>query len=67
MMRRRNERGILSSFFFFLSYMIFIYFLTDIDECKTNPCQNGGKCQNTEGSYMCQCTDGWTGQRCGKG
>jgi len=31
----------------------------DVDECKENPriC-NGGKCKNTPGGYVCNCTNG---------
>jgi hypothetical protein len=48
---------------------VFIYFLlihfyigyegqdctTDIDECQSSPCQNGGTCINEIGKYTCQC------------
>ncbi|XP_015211168.2 protein crumbs homolog 1 isoform X1 [Lepisosteus oculatus] len=27
----------------------------DINECIMNPCQNGAKCENTVGSYVCHC------------
>ncbi|XP_048458200.1 protein crumbs homolog 1 [Rhincodon typus] len=27
----------------------------DVDECDSNPCQNGGTCQNTMESYICHC------------
>lgn len=40
---------------------------TDVDECKNTPCKNGAECQNNEGSFMCQCKDGWTGQHCDEG
>ncbi|XP_075038685.1 protein crumbs homolog 1 isoform X2 [Mixophyes fleayi] len=28
----------------------------DINECKSNPCQNKGICENLVGSYTCQCS-----------
>ena len=31
----------------------------DIDECKTTQCPYYSKCINTEGSYRCQCNDGY--------
>ncbi|KAJ4801521.1 Wall-associated kinase family protein [Rhynchospora pubera] len=32
----------------------------DIDECANhNPCSNGGKCHNLQGSYKCSCPFGW--------
>ncbi|XP_043555728.1 protein crumbs homolog 1 isoform X1 [Chiloscyllium plagiosum] len=27
----------------------------DVNECDSNPCQNGGTCQNTMESYICHC------------
>ncbi|XP_047376883.1 protein crumbs homolog 1 [Sciurus carolinensis] len=27
----------------------------DIDECSSNPCQNGGTCENLPGNYTCHC------------
>ena len=32
---------------------------SDIDECKTNPCQENAECVNTEGSYDCDCVLGY--------
>lgn len=45
-------------------YWQWIYLFTDINECDNNPCQNGGQCTNSEGSFTCSCTDGWEGQVC---
>ncbi|KAG8436582.1 hypothetical protein GDO86_007622 [Hymenochirus boettgeri] len=28
---------------------------SDINECESNPCQNGGICENLHGSYTCHC------------
>ena len=40
-------------------------FHLDVDECKgSNPCQNGGTCQNKKGTYHCSCPDGITGFNC---
>uniref|UniRef100_A0A8C3TFR0 Neurogenic locus notch homolog protein 1 n=1 Tax=Chelydra serpentina TaxID=8475 RepID=A0A8C3TFR0_CHESE len=52
----------------------------DIDECslgkrrgcqlwgsflrKSNPCEHAGKCINTQGSFQCQCLQGYSGPRC---
>lgn len=38
--------------------------LSDVDECIKNPCANGAQCQNTHGSYKCNCSLGFTGQMC---
>lgn len=31
---------------------------------NSNPCEHGGKCINTEGSFHCECLKGYTGPRC---
>ena len=33
-------------------------------ECDWTPCQNGGKCNNTVDSFICQCPKGWIGKKC---
>ena len=38
-----------------------IVFLSDIDECLTNPCSPNGACTNTKGSFSCQCNAGYSG------
>ena len=37
--------------------------MSDIDECTTNgsPCDENADCLNNEGSYICTCKDGFTG------
>ncbi|XP_062524089.1 protein eyes shut [Bombyx mori] len=35
-----------------------------IDECQSNPCQNGGVCIDVHDDYMCACTYGYTGKSC---
>ncbi|XP_052694961.1 neurogenic locus notch homolog protein 1-like [Crassostrea angulata] len=37
---------------------------TDIDECLSNPCQNGGTCSNNNGSFTCMCAHDWRGTLC---
>lgn len=38
---------------------------TDINECESNPCQNGGQCIDEVGSYKCNCTGtGFEGPQC---
>ena len=36
----------------------------DIDECTSNPCQNGALCYQGDNSFTCDCLDGWTGELC---
>ena len=38
----------------------------DIDECLGEPCKNGGKCENSDGSYSSECLEGWEGEFCEK-
>ncbi|CAJ0575808.1 unnamed protein product, partial [Mesorhabditis spiculigera] len=36
----------------------------DINECDENPCQNDAICENTAGSWFCNCREGFHGQHC---
>lgn len=40
------------------------YFILDVDECSNatlNDCHGNATCTDTEGTYMCMCNDGYTG------
>ena len=37
---------------------------TNIDECASNPCLNGGTCYDLVNSYSCSCTPEYTGRSC---
>ena len=41
----------------------------DVNECDSvdTPCLYGGTCRNVYGGYECDCVEGYTGPRCGKG
>ena len=42
--------------------------IIDVDECLLNDlCGHNGTCINNNGSYVCDCTDGWHGQHCENG
>ena len=33
--------------------------VSEIDECKLNPCRQHQTCQNTNGGYNCNCLEGY--------
>ena len=36
----------------------------DIDDCKSDPCLNGGTCKDGINSFTCQCAEGFDGSTC---
>ncbi|KAM9385652.1 sushi, nidogen and EGF-like domain-containing protein 1 [Pholidichthys leucotaenia] len=36
----------------------------NVDECSSNPCQNGGTCKDQINGFICQCPPGYTGVHC---
>ena len=36
----------------------------DIDDCANHTCRNGGLCVDGVNSYSCNCSAGYTGERC---
>ena len=44
--------------------ILHLFILTDIDECESAPCSNGGICNNFPGEYECICGSGFTGSNC---
>ena len=36
----------------------------DINECASNPCQNGGNCSDFVAEYNCTCQPGFSGTDC---
>ena len=46
---------------------IVIVLFSDINECDSDPCENGGSCENSIGSFMCTCVAGYEGDTCESG
>ena len=42
----------------------FSFYALDIDDCATNPCQNGGMCTDRVESYNYTCVAGFKGANC---
>ncbi len=42
-------------------------YFSDILECSSNPCLNGGICFEGPNSYFCLCSDGFQGDQCENG
>ena len=40
---------------------------TDIDDCGSSNCQNGGSCVDGVASFTCACATGYTGSECEQG
>ena len=41
--------------------------ISDINECASSPCQNGGICSDEIGKFTCTCAGGYTGTTCQSG
>lgn len=48
-------------------YFNSLFLSSDVNECDFNPCENNGTCVNNNGSYTCNCTDGWKNKNCIEG
>ena len=44
--------------------LLIIVFITDINECSSNPCLNGGSCTDQLNGYICKCRPGYAGAQC---
>ena len=60
--RRLGFLSLLSSTFFPIVIVLFVYDFTDIGECRGNhSCHVNATCMNTLGSHVCECHAGYTG------
>lgn len=37
---------------------------SDVNECRHNPCKNGGRCVDLVNDFYCECADKWKGKTC---
>ena len=44
-----------------------MYISSEINECDSNPCQNGGTCGDGIASFSCSCPTGYEGDQCQMG
>ncbi len=47
-------------------FMLFHLF-PGVDECMSEPCENGGSCSDGVNNYTCSCLPGYTGANCDTG
>ena len=50
-----------------MHYIVIIVVFTDINECVSNPCENGATCNNEVNAFSCVCAEGYTGVSCATG
>ena len=42
-------------------------YVVDVNECKSNPCENGGTCTDEVNRYTCKCLPGYIHVHCETG
>ena len=51
-----------------LNIDVISYYSTAVyTECEVNVCENGGICKKLGSSYICECTNGYSGVNCETG
>ena len=45
-------------------HSVCIYYIVGVDDCASQPCQNGGICTNEVHGHRCSCEPGDTGDEC---
>ena len=47
--------------------IVFFFVVSAIDECRSDPCQNGATCNDLHNNYTCSCTVEYSGRHCETG
>lgn len=47
--------------------LLLLFFITDVDDCQSEPCENGGTCIDKIDSFLCLCLPSYGGDTCEKG
>ena len=43
---------------------LIMFLLVDINECASDPCENGGVCNDQVNGFTCDCQAGYDGETC---
>uniref|UniRef100_A0A8D2L3N7 EGF-like domain-containing protein n=1 Tax=Varanus komodoensis TaxID=61221 RepID=A0A8D2L3N7_VARKO len=52
---------------FRIDLVVVVVSFKEINECDSNPCQNGGRCIDLVDNFTCVCVVPFTGQHCETG
>jgi len=50
-----------------LLLFLFLLLYSEINQCVSDPCLNGGSCADQVNGYVCYCKNGYTGFHCASG
>ena len=62
-----NHLGKVVYLFIYLFILMFLSLLSELNECDSSPCSNGGSCTDLVNGYVCRCVFGYYGDTCEHG